>query len=110
MTGQPSMFSNLPVAMRPEKEEPPAVDLTGGIPIGTRRGNIEGLIQAAQGVEVWCGPRLGWRSYAKPLGTTDQLVVVYGVLTGGMSFELSGTWTPAPKSNNSPDSEEAEDQ
>lgn len=79
---QPALFADLPV-------DPPPPPLDGGIQIGTRRGNLEALHAAARNVEVWCGPRMGWRRYGNPIGSSDCLVAAYGRLMGGPQYELA---------------------
>lgn len=87
---QPALFPDLP-------HDPPPPPLDGGIQIGTRRGDLEALHAAARKVEVWCGPALGWRPYGDPVGTSDCLVMAYGRLLGGPTFELAPAPAPPPE-------------
>ncbi len=57
-----------------------------GIPVGTFRGDLAGLDEAAQRVEVWCGPVQGWRPLTDRIGPACTLVMAYGVLMAGPSY------------------------
>lgn len=59
----------------PEPEKP------AGPEPGELRGDLEALHAAARRVEVWCGPRHGWRPFLGPVGGRAGRVVV-GVRQG----------------------------
>jgi hypothetical protein len=68
------------------------------IPSSTMRGDVAGLEAAARRVEVWCGPKLGWRPFGAQVNPTGPLVIVqqYGRLWGGPAFDL-GLGRPIPE-------------
>lgn len=72
--------------------EPPPPE--PGITPGTFRGDLEGLDAAARRVEVYCGPRDGWRPLADRIGPGCTLVMAYGRLMAGPSYGV-GDAAPA---------------
>lgn len=62
---------------------------------GEMRGEIDAMVEACSKVEVWCGPRMGWRPLGELLGGVNQrvvLVVHRGRTMAGPTFSLG----PAP--------------
>lgn len=64
-----------------------------GTPVGTFRGDLAGLDAAAARVDVWCGPRDGWRPLAARVGPGCVVVVAYGRMMAGPSYFVGD---PAP--------------
>lgn len=65
--------------------EPPREDVERLV--GTVRGPIEGL---GAGIDVWCGPLIGWRAMGEVVMGAGQATVVRnrGRLYVGMTFDL----------------------
>lgn len=76
---QPDLLAPLEPAPTPEEEE---------ILVGTLRGAVEALDAAAQGVEVWCGPKLGWLPMRRRVGAVACVVRAYGRDMAGPTYFL----------------------
>lgn len=72
--------------------------------VGTIRGPLEGL---GAGLECWCGPLIGWRSFGDLLLGGGQSVVVRhrGRLSVGLTWDL-GEAPPMRRPSHDPEDDE----
>lgn len=64
--------------------EPPAPE-DGGPQPGELRGVPEGL---AAGIEVWCGPAMGWRRFGDLVTQRATVIRQHGRAIGALTFDL----------------------
>lgn len=87
--------------------EPPPPKPPGPEP-GELRGDLEALEAAARGVEVWCGPRMGWRPFGPLIRPQVVVVVQHGRAMSGPTFTLGPVEFPDEPDEPAP--EPAEDE